>query len=112
MAISRAPHKALSAIQHAALRTIIDRYDRAVREERSRWGDESASFVAAKGVEISGIHRTLHALKTRGWIQLQYGEARGERLRRGAFGRRIGGTHKYSDTIFFVAPTSSGRETA
>jgi hypothetical protein len=113
VAIPRSRREALSVTQRAALRAVIARYDRAVHEERSRWGDESASFVAAKGVEIAGIdYRTLHALRDRGLIRLQYGEARGESLRRGAFGRWTGGTRTYTSTIFFAAPTQLGRETA
>lgn len=101
----------LSSTQRDALRMVIDRYDRAVQSERARWGEESASFVAAKGVEISGVgYRTLHALENLGLIRLKYREARGESLRKGAFGRLIGGTHKYTNTIFIATPTPLGRE--
>jgi len=101
----------LSSTQSAVLRTIVDRYDRAVQSERSRWGEESAQFVASKGVEVSGIrHQTLHALENLGLIRLKYGQARGEQLRKGAFGRLIGGTRKWTDTTFFAAPTPLGRD--
>ena len=101
----------LSATQRDTLRTVVERYDRAVQGERARWGDESASFVANKGVEISGVdYRTLHTLENQGLIHLKYGKALGESLRKGAFGRRIGGTRKWTDTIFFAAPTQLGRE--
>ena len=100
-------------MQHETLRTIVGRYDRAVQGERTRWGDESARYVADKGVEISGVdHRTLHALENRGLIRLRYGKARGESLRRGAFGRWTGGSRRYEDTIFFAIPTDLGREVA
>ncbi len=113
VSIPRARRIMLSTAQRAALRAIIDRYDRAVQGERSRWGDEAASFVTAKGVEISDVgYRTLHALKDRGLIDLQYRTARGESLRRGAYGRWIGGTRKYEGTIFFAVPTPLGREVA
>ena len=103
----------LAAVQRDALRTIIDRYDRYVQRERARWGEESASFVAAKGIEITDVdYRILHALKDQGLIRLQYKEARGESLRKGAFGRLIGGTRKHTSTIFFAAPTQIGREVA
>lgn len=104
-------NKPLSPVQRAALSSIIDRYDRAVQKERARWGDESASFVAAKGIEIADIgYRTLHALENRGLLDLKYEKTRGERLRRGAFGRWIGGTRKSEATSFFAIPTPLGRE--
>jgi hypothetical protein len=103
----------LSSVQKETLRTIVDRYDRAVQSEHKRWGEESARFVADKGVEISGVdYRTLHALENRGLIRLRYSKTHGETLRRGAFGRWIGGTRKYEGTIFFAAPTDLGRRTA
>ena len=104
----------LSSAQRDALLMIVERYDHAVRAERSRWGEESAQFVADKGVEVPATvdYRTLHALKDRGLIKLQTREARGESLRKGAFGRLIGGTHKYTSTIFLAAPTPLGREVA
>lgn len=103
----------LSAAQEGALRAVVDRYDRMVQSERSRWGEESASIVAGKGVEIADVdYRTLHALENRGLVRLRYGEAGGESLRRGAFGRWIGGTRKYTDTIFFATPTDLGRKVA
>jgi len=99
----------LSAAQHKALRTIVDQYDRAIQSERTRWGEESAQFVANKGVAIVDISlRILHALEDRGLIRLKYGQVSGEKLRKGAFGRLIGGTRKSTDTAFFAAPTPLG----
>jgi hypothetical protein len=90
--------------------SIVDRFDRAVRDERARWGEMSAARVAARGVETTEFdYRTLHALANRGLVQLTTAEGSGEELRRGAFGRWIGGTRKSRFVILFAAPTDLGR---
>jgi hypothetical protein len=100
----------LTPTQRTALISIVDRFDRAVRDERTRWGEESATRVAARGVETFEFdYRTLHALANRGLVRLTSAESRGEELRRGSFGRWIGGTRKSSHVILFAAPTDLGR---
>ncbi len=105
--------KKLSDAQRRALRVIVDRYDRAVRDERARWGEESAQRIVANGVDVPGFgYRTLHALADRGLVTIKTHEGRGEELRKGAFGRLVGGTRKYHYTVFFAAPTDLGRAEA
>ena len=107
----------LSTLQLAALRSIVKRYDAAVQNERTRWGAESARRVAARGVEAVDLrygavrydYRTWHALEKRGLLQLGYVEGQVKRDRRGAYGKRIGGTHAYDTVETFAIPTELGR---
>jgi hypothetical protein len=103
----------LKPTQDKALYAIVEEYDRAVAAERERWGEASAAAVAAKGIDPALLvkgHRTLHALEDRGMITRK-SETRdfGERLRKGSWGRRLGGTVTDRYTQHLVVPTPAAR---
>ena len=86
----------LSAVQRTALITIISSYDRAVRDELARWGGLGEQGAAARGVETprSTTARSTRS-QIRGFVHVTTATGSGEELRRGAFGRWIGGTKKH-----------------
>jgi hypothetical protein len=101
----------LTAVQRAALRAIVAEYDRAVAFERVRWGDKSADVVAARGIcaDSIALQSTVMALESRGLVQIRRHDVRGEKLRKGAFGKFLGGTKTWTETSFSAAPTDTGR---
>lgn len=100
----------LTEPQRIALASIIVRYDAFVARELARWGKESADRVAASGIEITDVpQRTLHALVDRGLLVMSSREGYYKKDRRGAYGRRIGGTKSGTFINLFFVPTSIGR---
>jgi hypothetical protein len=103
----------LSFTQEAAIRAIVEAYDTAIAGERARWGEASAASVAAHGIDPALIvksYRTLHALEDRGMItRKSQTRVFGERLRKGAWGRRLGGTVTDRYSQHMVVPTPIAR---
>jgi hypothetical protein len=93
----------------AALALLVRDYDAAVSGERARWGDVSASHVAEKGVELDVEDRTMNDLIDRGLAVMTTAQGTGNELRRGAFGRWIGGSRTRTFVVRFYRPTDAGR---
>jgi hypothetical protein len=105
----------LTPTHDAALRAIVALYQAAVEKEREHWGEASAERRAAKGVDpvlvVKSYHRTLHALAALGLITDQaHPKVFGERLRKGHWGHRLGGTRTDRYVQHIVRPTPLGLE--
>ncbi len=99
----------LSATQTAALAEIIARWDDMSAKELARWGKTfvpGGSFIDA----VQYRNATLHVLREKGMITIRTAVHTAERLRRGAYGKWIGGTRLYSETALNVCPTDAGRK--
>lgn len=93
---------ALSPTMRRALKTIIDRYDRSMKHE-----------VTPIGLAVFDIdYRTLQALAKRDMIAIKTKVDEDSELRRGSFGRWIGGTERHTTVTLFVTPTALGRAEA
>lgn len=93
--------------QKEALIKIVQRYRLAVNAEQERWGIESAKNIAARGIIVSDIHRRiLDALHEQGFLELAISSGTSSSLRRGAYGRWIGGTKSTTYTTQFWKPTA------
>ena len=103
----------LSPTQDAAIRAIVAAYDTAVARERELWGEKSAAAVAAKGIDTAQIvkrHKTVHALEALHLItRKSHVQTFGERLRKGPWGRRLGGTVTDRYVQHMVVPTALAR---
>lgn len=105
----------LSPTMREALSKIVAEDDAAVARELKLWGIASAAAVARKGIDTSQIvsgYKTLHALVYRGLIARTTRTMESESLRRGAYGRWIGGTTRHLSTASRVVPTALGRAIA
>ncbi len=89
------------------LRAIVKEHEDGVIKERKLWGEKSATSLAAKGVCSANYPwRDVSGLIDRGLLRVVSVEhAEGERLRRGAYGKWIGGTKRTTSSSFMVLPT-------
>lgn len=95
-----------------ALGKIIDQYDQDVAFQHKRWGEASAARLAEEGIDPALIcnYRTIHALADCKLIEITSMTPKyQERLRKGSFGKRLGGTVKDHYIQFIVKPTDAGR---
>jgi len=108
------PHT-LSPTQVLALRAIVSAYDEAVAFELKRWGAESSAKIAKAGIDpvLYGPQTTINSLLRHGYLTLA-GTSRHqtERLRKGAFGKFLGGVHHGEYVQQSVVPTQFGRTVA
>lgn len=95
----------------ADLAYVIRTFDSAIASERVRWGDRSAEHLAAIGVEVESAVglRALHALVDRGLLTMNARAVSHKIDRRGAYGRRIGGTRTIHSAALYFVPTEAGR---
>lgn len=106
----------ITPAQAEALARVVAEFDRANASNIARWGEPLRGLVAV----VTGAHagtpgwvardvRTLHALRDAGLIDLTATVERGEALRRGSYGRWIGGTSRRTWVAFAARPTPAGR---
>lgn len=106
----------LSDVEHAALRDLVARYDALVRHERERWGNElrgGVDVTPQSGRSQAERRKLILALETAGAIvvdRTSY-EVEGP-LRKGSFGRLLGGSHKGWSGSWVAKPTAAGRRAA
>lgn len=101
----------LSPVQSEALRTLVVKYRQAVATEGALWGQKSANALAEKGVCVDGWNvafPTWRALERAGLVTVRTRQTEHESLRRGAYGRWIGGSKTRTETSFTVRPTAAG----
>ena len=101
--------KTLSPTQTQALRTLITHYRQGLATEAALWGQASADSMATKGLDVAGWGfktSTWHALANAGMVTFTARTLTHESLRRGPYGKWIGGTVSHSDTTLIVRPTA------
>lgn len=109
--LTEAAKSDLSPAQETALRTAAKEFIDSVAFERKRWGEESAKSLASKGVDLATYRirfKTLHALEKKGYVRLHTRSFTSETDRRGAYGRRLGGTKTRQHVQIRVALTEKG----
>jgi hypothetical protein len=106
----------ISPTQRKLLAAIIEEYDRAVKNEAKNWGAQGAARVAKRGIEVSLIlsrlkanYKSIHALGDAGAIKWENAGNWNEVLRKGKFGRMLGGTRQVWASAFIVVPLDAGR---
>jgi hypothetical protein len=108
----------LSDAQHRALSAIVNTHDAAVADELKRWGAESSTSLEKRGLPLGTIElradtkisvTTLWSLESKGLVTVKAERSEHESLRRGDYGRWIGGTKSHLETTFVVRPTEAGR---
>lgn len=97
----------LSPVMLDALRKLVAEYDAAVLNERVRWGAELKGGIDASGASKS--YRTIHALIDRGMLTFERCPKTTETLRKGSWGKLLGGTNKHYIGILIVKPTDAAR---
>lgn len=100
----------LSPAMRVALRAIVRAFDAANAKEKARWGKALADINVLDAGNINP--RTFRALADAGLILFSTKTHTAAHLRRGAYGRRLGGTRSEFVVNVFVAPTDSGRREA
>ena len=101
--------KTLTPAQQKALDAIVARYLAEVAWEREHWGDASADRLAERGVFVSDLASiaTLRALARKAAIEITDAvPTRSQELRRGAFGRWLGGTRDTFHSRLIARPIS------
>lgn len=103
--------KKLSPTQVSALRDVVTRFDDAVARELKNWGAASAAKVAVNGVDESPDFAlpTMNALIDRGMVTFTSHHGEHNSLRRGAYGRWIGGSVTRHFATRRYVPTEKGR---
>lgn len=99
----------LSSAQEKALVWIVTEWDRRSQKELERWGK---SFVQGRNfVDLDPQFRfaTGHRLEELGMITMRTYRGQSEHLRRGSYGRWIGGSVSTSYVQLNVCPTDAGR---
>lgn len=102
----------MTPVQRAALASIIRSWDIASDNNRRRWGHPLSGgidVVIGRGDGRIDI-RSLVALEDAGLIAVERALHEAERLRRGSYGRWIGGTVRTPYTSMLVKPTAAGRK--
>jgi hypothetical protein len=108
----------LSPTQHAKLRSLVEGFDAAIERERTLWGAPSAERMRARGVGLADVNarldhgislRDVHALTERGLLQVATARTSASGLRRGSFGRWLGGSVQRELVTARVTPTEEGR---
>ncbi len=97
----------LSPTMLDALRVIVAEYDAAVLNEKTRWGGELKGGVTAH--DGRNGYRTVHALIDRGMLTFETARTEAEWLRKGSWGKRLGGTHRRVLVTLIVKPTDAAR---
>lgn len=94
----------LSSAMRAALAKVVRAYD-------AELAHSDAAKLAASGLFVAGLRdRTMDALVSRGMVEIASTyEVHGEEFRRGAFGRWIGGTTRWTEIARRYRPTDAGR---
>jgi hypothetical protein len=109
---------ALSPTQRANLRSIVNTFDAAVERERAHWGATSAEQMRAKGIALADVNvgldrkiafRDVHALAERGFLRIETTRSSETSLRRGSYGRWLGGSTQREFVTARVTPTEEGR---
>ena len=109
---------ALSPTQRADLWRIVNTFDAAVERERAHWGATSAEQMRARGVALADVNvgldrqisfRDVHALAERGLLRVETTRNSESSLRRGSYGRWLGGSLQREFTTARVTPTDEGR---
>jgi hypothetical protein len=108
----------LSPTQRATLRSIVNTFDAAVERERAHWGAPSAEQMRAKGIALADVNvgldrkisfRDVHALAERGLLRVETTRHSETSLRRGSYGRWLGGSRQREFITARVTPTEEGR---
>lgn len=99
----------LSATQDTALRTLVAKFDEKNAANMARWGQEITRINACDALD-SYDYRTLFALERAGYITVECVRGESEHLRRGSYGRWIGGTVKTPHVNHIVRITDAGRD--
>lgn len=96
----------LSPTQREALARIVSAFDAMDANERARWGKPFEGFVDAGDPR----RQTIERLEALGLIEVKREHLVSTSLRRGAYGRWLGGTRRYTDVGFQFRPTEKGRQ--
>lgn len=99
--------KTPTATQIETLRTIVAEYDAAALNERVRWGKELTGGIAASR-NATG-YRSVHALIDLGMLTFASHIESHETLRKGSWGKRLGGTRQHRSVVLVVKPTAAAR---
>lgn len=102
----------MTPVQRTALARIVQSWDLASANNIRRWGHPLAhgiDVVVGRGEGRVDI-RTLTALEDAGFVDVERFQQDAERLRRGSYGRWIGGTVQWTYTSLLVKPTAAGRK--
>lgn len=102
----------MTPVQRTALATIVRSWDVASANNVRRWGHPLAhgiDVVVGRGEGRVDI-RSLVALETAGYVAVERFAAHTESLRRGSYGRWIGGSVRREYTTMLVKPTAAGRK--
>lgn len=98
----------LSPAQDKALRAIVAGFDARNAANVARWGSQISTVNACDVLE-SYDYRTLFALERAGYITVECYSHGTERLRKGSWGRLLGGTHQSVVVNHMVRPTDAAR---
>ena len=109
---------ALSPTQHTKLSSLVEAFDAAIERERVLWGPSSAEQMRAKGIGLADVNaglereiplRDVHALAEQGFVRVATARTSASDLRRGSFGRWLGGSVAREFVTARVTPTEEGR---
>jgi hypothetical protein len=113
-AAGRKPKGAPTSAQLRLLRAIVDEYDRQNADEMRTWKRPLAGFIDVwSAIQAAHLRRntdTIWAIKKAGLISMETVTERHTQLRKGYYGRWIGGSEAYGEIGFKVKPTDAGRE--
>jgi hypothetical protein len=99
--------KTLSTAQLAALAAIVAQFDAENARNVALWGKSLAGRIAVDGLGLNP--RTVRALADTPYIDWQAVTHTGSVLRRGAYGRWIGGAKTVRVVSTYARPTDAGR---
>ena len=102
----------MSKAQREWLGIVIAEYDATILREFRNWGVESTLQLAEKGILMTGLpFRTRDALIDAGLLEVgKRGSNEHQELRRGSFGRWIGGSRTRVEGWVTLRPTATGRK--
>ena len=97
----------MTLVQQNALVAINSKYDEMDASERKNWGKAFTGWLDVTGdFDV----RTVHKLHDLGLIEFQGVTNVHSIMRRGSFGRWLGGTRNVLSTQILVKPTVEGRQ--
>lgn len=109
------PGMKLTAAQRSALADIVNAWDTANEHQIARWGAPlrgGVTLIAGRSTlnhSLTFDIRTIRALEDAGLIAVERYDVHSESLRRGSYGRWIGGSTRRVQTGMNAKPTAAGR---